>query len=128
MRRPTGREAEREVRQRISEFIESDRTAITLRDEFNNWFFREDIGFVIDTRSGEMLFGRLEIGPDNKLACIDAVMDDEAALGLELENSGRLSPPEVQRNNESHEMPPAAPAAAGLERVRAQLMLFTKSC
>ena len=75
-----------------------------------------------------MLFGRLEIGPDNKLACIDAVMDDEAALGLELENSGRLSPPEVQRNNESHEMPPAAPAAAGLERVRAQLMLFTKSC
>ena len=55
MRRPTGREAEREVRQRISEFIESDRTAITLRDEFNNWFFREDIGFVIDTRRGDVV-------------------------------------------------------------------------
>ena len=83
MRRPTGREAEREVRQRIKAFMEGDRTDISLRDEFNSWLFREDVGFVIDTRTGEMLFGRLEIGADNKLACIDAVMDDAAGFGLD---------------------------------------------
>ena len=84
-RKPTGREAEREVRRRIRDFMEGDRTDITLRDEFNSWLFREDLGFVIDTRTGEVLFGRLEIGPDRKLTCIDSVMDDAAALGLDLE-------------------------------------------
>ena len=84
-RRPTGREAEREVRKRIRDFMEGDRTDISLRDEFNNWLFQEDLGFVINTRTGEALFGRLEIGPDRKLTGIDSVMDDAAALGLDLE-------------------------------------------
>ena len=47
--RPTGREAEREVRNKIRDFMEGDRTDISLRDEFNNWLFREDLGFVINT-------------------------------------------------------------------------------
>ena len=84
MRRPTGREAEREVQQRIKAFMEGDRTDISLRDEFNSWLFREDVGFVLDTRTGEMLFGRLEIGSDNRLRAIDSVMDDAAGLGLDL--------------------------------------------
>ena len=84
-RRPTGREAEREVRRRIRDFMEGDRTDISLRDEFNSWLFREDLGFVINTRPGEALFGRLEIGPDRKLTGIDSVMDDAAALGLDVE-------------------------------------------
>ena len=84
-RRPTGREAEREVRKRIRDFMEGDRTDISLRDEFNNWLFQEDLGFVINTRTGEALFGRLEIGPDRKVTGIDSVMDDAAALGLDLE-------------------------------------------
>ena len=85
-RRPTGREAEREVRKRIRDFMEGDRTDISLCDEFNNWLFREDLGFVINTRTGEVLFGRLEIAPDRKLTGIDSVMDDAAALGLDLES------------------------------------------
>ena len=84
-RRPTGREAERDVRRRIRSFMEGDRSDISLRDDFNNWLVREDLGFVIDTRTGEMLFGQLEIGENHKLACIDSVMDDAAALGLDLE-------------------------------------------
>ena len=84
-RRPTGREAEREVRQRIRDFMEGDRTDISLRDEFNSWLFREGLGFVINTRTGEVLFGRLEIGSDRKLIDVDCVMDDAAALGLDLE-------------------------------------------
>ena len=79
-RRPTGREAEREVRKKIRDFMEGDRTDISLRDEFNNWLFREDLGFVIDTRIGLVLFGRLEIGPDRKVTCIDSAVDDAAAL------------------------------------------------
>ena len=73
--------------------MEGDRTDISLRDEFNNWFFREDLGFVINTRTGEVLFGRLEIGPDRKLTGIDSVMDDAAALGLDLKKSERWSAP-----------------------------------
>ena len=88
--RPTGREAEREVRQRIRDFMEGDRTDISLRDEFNNWLFQEDLGFVINTRTGEALFGRLEIGPDRKVTGIDSVMDDAAALGLDLEKVREL--------------------------------------
>ncbi len=84
MRRPTDRVAEREVRQKIKAFVEGDRTDISLRDEFNSWLFREDVGVVIDTLTGEMLFGRLEIGSDNKLACNYAVMDDAAGFGLDL--------------------------------------------
>ena len=80
-RRPTGPEAEREVRKKIRDFMEGDRTDISLRDEFNNWLFREDLGFVIDTRIGSVLFGRLEIGPDRKVTCIDSAVDDAAALG-----------------------------------------------
>ena len=41
-RRPTGPEAEREVRKKIRDFMEGDRTDISLRDEFNNWLFREE--------------------------------------------------------------------------------------
>ena len=89
-RKPTGREAEREVRRRIRDFMEGDRTDISLRDEFNNWLFQEDLGFVINTRTGEALFGRLEIGPDRKLTGIDSVMDDAAALGLDLEKVREL--------------------------------------
>ena len=89
-RRPTGREAEREVRRRIRDFMEGDRADISLRDEFNNWLFQEDLGFVINTRTGEALFGRLEIGPDRKLTGIDCVMDDAAALGLDLEKVREL--------------------------------------
>ena len=80
-RRPTGREAEREVRKRIKDFIEGDRSDISLRDEFNNWLFREDLGFVINTRTGAVDFGRLEIGPDRKATCIDSRVDDFAAFG-----------------------------------------------
>ena len=65
--------------------MEGDRSDISLRDDFNNWLVREDLGFVIDTRTGEMLLGQLEIGENHKLACIDSVMDDAAALGLDLE-------------------------------------------
>jgi len=83
-RKPTGREAERQVRRRIRDFMEGDRTDISLRDEFNSWLFREGLGFVINTRTGEVLFGRLEIGPDRKVTGIDSVMDDAAALGLDL--------------------------------------------
>ena len=89
-RRQTGREAEREVRKRIRDFMEGDRADISLRDEFNNWLFQEDLGFVINTRTGEALFGRLEIGPDRKLTGIDSVMDDAAALGLDLEKVREL--------------------------------------
>ena len=89
-RRPTGREAEREVRRRISDLMEGDRTDISLRDEFNNWLFQEDLGLVINTRTGEALFGRLEIGPDRKVTGIDSVMDDAAALGLDLEKVREL--------------------------------------
>ena len=46
-----------------------------------HWLFREDLGFVIDTRIGSALFGRLEIGPDRKATCIDSAVDDAAALG-----------------------------------------------
>ena len=90
-RRPTGREAERDVRRRIRSFMEGDRSDISLRDDFNNWLVREDLGFVIDTSTGEMLFGQLEIGENHKLACIDSVMDDAAAFGLDLEKVRELS-------------------------------------
>ena len=63
---------------------DGDRADISLRDEFNSWLFQEDLGFVINTRTGEALFGRLEIGPNRKLTGIDSVMDDAAALGLDL--------------------------------------------
>ena len=65
--------------------MEGDRTDISLRDEFNSWLFQEDLGFVINTLTGEALFGRLEIGPDRKLTGIYSLMDDAAALGLDLE-------------------------------------------
>ena len=70
--------------------MEGDRAEISLRDEFNSWLFREGLGFVINTRTGEALFGRLEIGPDRKLTGIDSVMDDAAALGLDLEKVREL--------------------------------------
>ena len=65
--------------------MEGDRTDISLRDEFKSWLFREGLFFVINTRTGEVLFGRLEIGSDRKLIDVDCVMDDAAALGLDLE-------------------------------------------
>ena len=68
------------MRKKIRDFMEGDRTDISLRDEFNNWLFREDLGFVIDTRIGSALFGRLEIGPDRKVTCIDSAVDDAGAL------------------------------------------------
>ena len=80
-RRPIGREAEREVRKKIRNFMEGDRTDISLRDAFNNWLFREDLGFVIDTRKGTAEFGRLEIGPDRKVTCIDMRLESAAAFG-----------------------------------------------
>jgi len=43
------------------------------------------VGEVEAFLAGEALFGRLEIGPDRKLTGIDSVMDDAAALGLDLE-------------------------------------------
>ena len=70
--------------------MEGDRADISLRDEFNNWLFQEDLGFVINTRTGEALFGRLEIGPNRKVTGIDSVMDDAAALGLDLEKVREL--------------------------------------
>ena len=73
------------MRKRIRDFMEGDRTDISLRDEFNNWLFQEDLGFIINTRTGEALFGRLEIGPNRKLTGIDSVMDDAAGFGLDLE-------------------------------------------
>ena len=79
--RPTGREAEREVRKKIRDFMEGDRTDISLRDVFNNWLFLEDLSFVIDSLIGSALFGRLEIGPDRKVTCIDSAVDDASALG-----------------------------------------------
>lgn len=97
-RRPTGREAEREVRKKIRDFMEGDRTDISLRDEFNNWLLLEDFAFVIDTCIGSALFGRLEIGPDRKVTCIDSAMDDAAAFGATPEQLKELQKQLVNRN------------------------------
>ena len=118
-RRPTGREAEREVRKKIRDFMEGVRTDISLRDEFNNWLFREDLGFVIDTRIGSVLFGRLEIGPDRKVTCIDSAVDDAAALGA---TPGQLKELQKQLANRDasvkHQLQEAAEAKAEKERKR----------
>ena len=118
-RRPTGREAEREVRKKIRDFMEGDRTDISLRDEFNNWLFREDLGFVIDTRIGSALFGRLEIGPDRKVTCIDRAVDDAAALGV---TAGQLKGLQKQLANRDasvkQHLQEAAEAKAEKERKR----------
>ena len=99
-RRPTGRAAELEVRKKIRDFMEGDRTDISLRDEFNNWLFREDLGFVIDTRIGSALCGRLEIGPDRKATCIDSVVDDAAALGATPEQLKKLQKQLAERDSD----------------------------
>ena len=43
------------------------------------------VGEVEAFLAGEALFGRLEIGPDRKLTGTYSLMDDAAALGLDLE-------------------------------------------
>ena len=63
-RRPSGREAEREVKQRLSAFIESDRSELKTRDEFNSWLTREGLIFRIDTREKNVQFGEGEAGKD----------------------------------------------------------------
>ena len=78
-------EAESDVHRGIISFMEVDRFHISLRDNFNNWLVREDLNFVIDTRTGEMLLGQIEIGEVRMLACLDSVMDDSAAFVLVLE-------------------------------------------
>ena len=118
-RRPTGREAEREVRKKIRDFMEGDRTDISLRDEFNNWLFREDLGFVIDTRIGSALFGRLEIGPDRKATCIDSAVDDAAALGATPEQLKELQKQLANRDaSVKQQLQEAAEAKAEKERKR----------
>ena len=74
------------MRKRIRDFMEGDRTDISLRDEFNSWLFREGLGFVINTRTGEVLL--VDLRSDltaSWLIDVDCVMDDAAALGLDLE-------------------------------------------
>ena len=118
-RRPTGRAAEHEVRKRIRDFMEGDRTDISLRDEFNNWLFREDLGFVIDTRIGSALFGRLEIGPDRKVTCIDSAVDDAAALGATPEQLKELQNQLANRDaSVKQQLQEAAEAKAKKERNR----------
>ena len=112
-------EAKREVRKRIRDFMEGDRTDISLRDEFNNWLFRENLGFVIDTRIGSALFGRLEIGPDRKVTCIDSAVDAAAALSA---TPGQLKVLQKQLANRDasvkQQLQEAAEAKAEKERKR----------
>ena len=61
-----------------------DRTDLSHRNEFNGWLVRENLGFSINTSTGEMLFGRLKT-ENYKLVEIDSVMDDAAGLGLDLD-------------------------------------------
>ena len=118
-RRPTGRAAELEVRKKIKDFMEGDRTDISLRDEFNNWLFREDLGFVIDTRIGSALFGRLEIRHDRKVICIDSVMDDAAAFGATPEQLKKLQKQLAARDaSVKQQLQDAAEAKAEKERSR----------
>ena len=78
-------ETESDVHRGFISFMEVDRFHISLRDDFNNWLVREDLNFVTDTRTGEMLLGQIEIGEVRMLACHDSVMDDSAAFVLDLE-------------------------------------------
>ena len=118
-RRPTGREAEREVRKKIRDFIEGDRTDISLRDEFNNWLFREDLGFVINTRKGTAEFGRLEIGPDRKVTCIDMRLESAAVFGATPEQLKELEKEFAERDAYiNQQLQEAAEAKAKKERNR----------
>ena len=99
--------------------MEGDRTDISLRDEFNNWLFREDLGFVIDTRIGSALFGRLEIGPDRKVTSIGCVVDDAAALGATPEQLKELQKQLANRDaSVKQQLQEAAEAKAEKERNR----------
>ena len=99
--------------------MEGDRTDISLRDEFNNWLFREDLGFVIDTRKGTAEFGRLEIGPDRKATCIDMRLESAAAFGATPEQLKELQRQLAERDAyRDHQLRKAAEAKAEKERNR----------
>ena len=117
--RPTGREAEREVRKKFRDFMEGDRTDISLRDEFNNWLFREDLGFVINTRKGTAEFGRLEIGSDRKVTCIDMRLESAAVFGATPEQLKELEREFAESNAYiNQQLQEAAEAKAEKERKR----------
>jgi DNA invertase Pin-like site-specific DNA recombinase len=66
-RRPTGREAEREVRRRIKAFMAGDRSNLQARDEFNAWLAETGLAFQINTATGETYFGRAGVSRDGLL-------------------------------------------------------------
>ncbi|MFL2497117.1 MAG: recombinase family protein, partial [Parasynechococcus sp.] len=80
-RRPSSREAEREVKQRLSAFMESDRTDLTARDEFNSWLTREGLVFEIDTRHKDVQFGEGWVSKEGTLTTFINVEEVKQQVG-----------------------------------------------
>ena len=80
-RRRTGKDAQRAIQARVEAFMNSERTELDARVEFNRWLYRESLVIVFDFDRDQIEVGTGEPSSDGRLSELDQRLDDLAGLG-----------------------------------------------